>query len=204
MKYKSFISIAFSFVIVVLLSTTVAQQAPLKSSIVGDTSEILFTSEPSKLPNGVVDTTNGLEKVPLRSPQMNVQVDRIIGYAKELLGTPYRYSGSTPSGFDCSGFITYVLGNFGFDLGRSSYNIADFGKTVRLSELQPGDLLFFKGSNVHSSRIGHVAMVVEVNENAINFIHSATSRGVVIDNFKTSRYFIPRFVKAKRLDYGGN
>jgi hypothetical protein len=62
--------------------------------------------------------------------------------------------------------------------------------------------MFFKGRDVSSSSVGHVAMVVEVSPDAIKFIHSSSSRGVVIDNFKTSKYYIPRFIKAKRLDYG--
>jgi hypothetical protein len=45
-------------------------------------------------------------------------------------------------------------------------------------------------------------MVVEVSPGVVKFIHSSTSRGVVIDNFLTSKYYIPRFIKAKRLDYG--
>lgn len=130
------------------------------------------------------------------------QVDDLVSYAKKFLGTPYRYAGTTPSGFDCSGFINYVFGNFGFELTRTSYGLAEFGETVRLSEIQPGDLMFFKGSNPNSSQVGHVAMVVEVTPDAIKFIHSSTSRGVIIDNFKTSKYYIPRFIKAKRLDYG--
>lgn len=130
------------------------------------------------------------------------QVDDLVSYAKKFLGTPYRYAGTTPSGFDCSGFINYVFGNFGFELTRTSYGLAEFGETVKLSEIQPGDLMFFKGSNPNSSQVGHVAMVVEVTPDAIRFIHSSTSRGVIIDNFKTSKYYIPRFIKAKRLDYG--
>lgn len=130
------------------------------------------------------------------------QVDDIISYAKKFLGTPYQYAGMSPSGFDCSGFINYIFGNFGFELTRSSYGLAEFGETVKLSEIQPGDLMFFKGSNANSSRVGHVAMVIEVTPDAIKFIHSSSSRGVVIDNFKTSKYYIPRFIKAKRLDYG--
>lgn len=130
------------------------------------------------------------------------QVDELISFAKKFLGTPYRYSGTTPSGFDCSGFINYVFGNFGFELTRTSYGLAEFGQTVKLSDIQPGDLMFFKGSNPNSSQVGHVAMVVEVTPDAIKFIHSSTSRGVIIDNFKTSKYYIPRFIKAKRLDYG--
>lgn len=130
------------------------------------------------------------------------QVDEIISFAKKFLGTPYHYAGSTPSGFDCSGFIYYVMGNFGFQLSRSSPGLAEFGETVKLADIRPGDLMFFKGRNANSSSVGHVAMVVEVTPDAIRFIHSSSSRGVVIDNFKTSKYYIPRFIKAKRLDYG--
>lgn len=129
------------------------------------------------------------------------QVDQILNFAKKFLGTPYRYAGSTPSGFDCSGFVNYVFGHFGFSLSRSSYSMAEFGRTVKLSELRPGDLMFFKGSNVNSTQIGHVGIVYEVAPGMIKFIHSANT-GVRIDNFIGSKYYVPRFVKAKRLDYG--
>jgi cell wall-associated NlpC family hydrolase len=136
-------------------------------------------------------------------PKNSEQVDEIISFAKKYLGTPYHYAGSTPSGFDCSGFIYYVMGNFGMQLTRSSYGLAEFGETVKLADIRPGDLMFFKGRSTASTRVGHVALVVEVTPDAIRFIHASTSRGVVIDNFKTSKYYIPRFIKAKRLDYGG-
>ncbi|MNU87048.1 Peptidoglycan endopeptidase LytF precursor [compost metagenome] len=137
------------------------------------------------------------------APKINKQVEEIIQFAKKFLGTPYHYAGSTPSGFDCSGFIYYVMGNFGMRLSRSSPGIAEFGKTVKLSELQPGDLMFFKGRSTRSSGVGHVAMVVEVKEGVIKFIHSSTSRGVIIDTFNNSGYYVPRYLKSKRLDYGG-
>lgn len=130
-------------------------------------------------------------------------VDEIILFAKRFIGTPYHYGGGTPAGFDCSGFINYVMGNFGIKLSRSAPGIAEFGKTVKLSELQPGDLMFFKGSNINASGVGHVGMVVEVVNGQIKFIHSSTSRGVIIDSFNGSRYYVPRYIKAKRLDYGG-
>lgn len=136
-------------------------------------------------------------------PKNSEQVDEIVNFAKKLLGTPYHYAGSTPSGFDCSGFINYVMGSFGMELTRTSGGLAEFGETVKLADIRPGDLMFFKGRNASSTRVGHVALVVEVTPDAIRFIHASSSRGVVIDNFKTSKYYIPRFIKAKRLDYGG-
>ncbi|MBU2018132.1 MAG: C40 family peptidase [Bacteroidetes bacterium] len=138
----------------------------------------------------------------IESAQNNPEIDELIKFAKNFLGTPYRYSGTTPSGFDCSGFIYYIMGNFGFQVTRTSYGLADLGRNVKLAQVKPGDLLFFKGRSLNSTRVGHVGMVVEVNTNGIFFIHSSSSRGVVIDNFKTSKYYIPRFIKAKRMDYG--
>ena len=130
----------------------------------------------------------------------NPKADAIISYAKTFLGVPYRYGGTTPSGFDCSGFINYIFGNFGFSLVRTSYGLAELGETIKLSDIQPGDLMFFKGSNIHSTSVGHVVMVIEVLPDDIKFIHSANG-GVRIDNLK-SKYYIQRYLKAKRLDYG--
>ncbi len=151
----------------------------------------------------LTNTINVVDSLPKMTVTPNGPgIDAMVKYAKSFLGTPYHYSGTTPSGFDCSGFINYVMGDFGFTLTRTSYGLAELGKTVKLSELRPGDLMFFKGRNVNSSSVGHVSMVIEVNENEIKMIHASTSRGVVIDNFKSSSYYVPRFIKAKRLDYG--
>ncbi len=130
------------------------------------------------------------------------QVDDIVDYAKNFIGVPYHYGGTTPAGFDCSGFINYVMGNFGISLTRTSYGLAEFGEPVMLSEIRAGDLMFFKGRNVNSTGVGHVALCIESSENGIKFIHASTSRGVVIDYFNSSKYYIPRYLKAKRLDFG--
>lgn len=183
MKLKVlFIANFLGIAIILFTNTTWAQIAP--DTLVNQTN-----------PNATLNKTSGNDTI-------NEYVDEIIKFSKKFLGTPYQYAGSTPSGFDCSGFINYVMGNFGFQLSRSSPGIAEFGKTVKLSELQPGDLMFFKGRSVNSTSVGHVAMVIEVNNGVIKFIHSSTSRGVVIDTFNGSQYYVPRYLKAKRLDYG--
>ncbi len=147
------------------------------------------------------DTLKAKDSTSVPERSNGKQIDEMISFAKTFLGTPYRYAGSAPSGFDCSGFISYVMGSIGLSIPRSSYGIAEIGKTIKLADVQPGDLLFFKGRNINSTTVGHVAMVVEANENEIKMIHASTSRGVVIDNFKASKYYIPRFIKAKRMEY---
>lgn len=126
-------------------------------------------------------------------------VEDIIEYAKKFLGTPYVYGGSTPKGFDCSGYVRYVMDNFGIELTRTSASQSEMGTEVPLSEVQAGDLLFFKGRNISSSRVGHVAMVISNENDIIQFIHAAGNR-VKIDTFNDSRYYVPRFLKATRLD----
>jgi cell wall-associated NlpC family hydrolase len=159
---------------------------------------VLFFSNVGFTQTSPTQTDNNTNK----TLPVNPKADAIIAYAKTFLGVPYRWGGTTPSGFDCSGFINYIFGNFGFSLVRTSFGLAELGETIKLSDIQPGDLMFFKGSNVNSTSVGHVAMVIEVTPTAIKFIHSANS-GVRIDNFKTSEYYIKRYVKTKRLDYGG-
>lgn len=146
-----------------------------------------------------IKTTTSNDTIIYKNTQ---QIDNLINYAKKFLGTPYRSAGITPSGFDCSGFISYIFGNFGFNLVHSSYGMAEYGITVKLTDIRPGDLMFFKGRSTSSTRVGHVAMVVDVKPDGIYFIHSSTSQGVIINNFKTSKYYIPRYITTKRLDFG--
>jgi cell wall-associated NlpC family hydrolase len=135
-----------------------------------------------------------------KAKKTNAKADAIISYAKTFLGVPYRWGGTTPSGFDCSGFINYIFGNFGLSLVRTSFGLAELGETISLSDLQPGDLMFFKGSNSKSGTVGHVAMVIEVLPDDFKFIHAANG-GVRIDNLRT-KYYVQRYIKSKRLDYG--
>jgi cell wall-associated NlpC family hydrolase len=123
--------------------------------------------------------------------------DKIIDFAKSFLGVPYVYGGSSPAGFDCSGFIQYVFKEFGFSLARSASAQSLFGYDVALNELEPGDLLYFKGRNINSTAIGHVGMVTSVSNGKIEFIHAA-GKSVKMETFNNNSYYVPRFVKARR------
>ncbi len=185
----SIIYILFFFISSLLLTIKVSAQTSLKNDSI--------TSSKSKAKLDFKVHTDSL-------PQNNsAYVDNMLGFAKTFLGTPYLSSGASPTGFDCSGFVSYVLGNFGLDVIHSSYGLAEYGRTVKLSEAKPGDLMFFKGSNSGSSRIGHVAIIYEVNPTeGIKFIHASSSKGITIDRFNGSAYYVPRYVTTKRLDYG--
>ena len=81
----------------------------------------------------------------------------VVAYALKFLGTRYVWGGSTPSGFDCSGFTQYVYAHFGISIPRTSTAQSKFGDSVSRGNLQPGDLVFF-GSPVH-----HVGIYVGNN-----------------------------------------
>ena len=138
----------------------------------------------------------------MHEQMLSEKSDAIISYAKKFMGVPYVWGGMSPSGFDCSGFINYVFRGFGFSLTRTSYGLAELGKTVKLSELKPGDLMFFKARNLNTTRVGHVALVVDTTDGIIQFIHAART-GIRIDTFNNSSYYVPRYIKSKRMDYVG-
>ncbi|WML33688.1 C40 family peptidase [Clostridium sp. OS1-26] len=77
----------------------------------------------------------------------------VVSYAYNFLGTPYLWGGTSPSGFDCSGFTQYVYGHFGVGLGRTTYDQINDGSPVSRDQLQPGDLVLF-GSSSNPHHIG--------------------------------------------------
>lgn len=116
----------------------------------------------------------------------------IVAFAKKYLGSKYVYGGSSPSGFDCSGFTSYVYKNFGYSLTRTSSGQSSQGKAVSKSELQLGDLVCFSKSS-GSKKIGHVGIYIGGGK----FIHAANARkGVIISNLTGSGFY---FVKARRI-----
>ncbi|WP_113928330.1 LysM peptidoglycan-binding domain-containing protein [Bacillus sp. P14.5] len=102
----------------------------------------------------------------------------VINEAKRHLGTPYVWGGSTPSGFDCSGFIYYVYKQAGMNVSRTSA-LGLWNETTRVSNPQPGDLVFF--SNTYKAGISHVGIYLGNNE----FIHSG-NRGVEVTSLSNS------------------
>ncbi|MBQ7718337.1 MAG: C40 family peptidase [Clostridia bacterium] len=100
--------------------------------------------------------------------------EEIVEYAKEFLGVPYVYGGTTPSGFDCSGFVRYVYAKFGISLPRISYDQLKEGTSVSEEDLQVGDLVFFRGGDhvgiyvgngqyIHAPRTGRTVSVEPLN-----------------------------------------
>ena len=122
------------------------------------------------LPKGVT-----IEELSYGDGISNTAVD-LIEYAKQFLGNPYVYGGtSLTNGTDCSGFTMRIFEHFGYGLSRTSREQANNGTRVSLSEIQPGDLLFYS----HGGSIGHVAIYIGNGQ----IIHASTERtGIIIGN----------------------
>lgn len=117
----------------------------------------------------------------------------VVAYAKQYLGCKYVMGGTSPSGFDCSGFTSYVYKHFGISLSRTSGAQASNGRKVEKSDLQPGDILIYRDSA--NSKVGHVGIYIGGNQ----FIHAANPRKGVIITSMSDSYYTVRYVGARRV-----
>ena len=115
------------------------------------------------------------------SVSISAKRQSVLNYAAQFLGVPYVYGGSTPSGFDCSGFTSYVFKNTVGSIPRVAQ--AQYDATTRVSrdDLLPGDLVFFGSS---TSSISHVGIYVGSNQ----FIHAPSTGDVVKYSSLTGSY----------------
>jgi cell wall-associated NlpC family hydrolase len=113
------------------------------------------------------------------------------GTALSLRGAPYRTGGSTPAGFDCSGFVQYVFARHGLAMPRETREQFRVGRAVKRTDLAPGDLVFFSTTAPGAS---HVGILVGGDQ----FVHAPSSRGVVRVERLSSEYWNRRFIGARR------
>lgn len=126
----------------------------------------------------------------------NSTADKIIKKALSYKGTKYKYGGMSKSGMDCSGLMLVSYKSQNINLPRSSYDQSKEGKKIAVSKAQKGDLVFFK--TTRKNRITHVGLVIENRKGEVRFIHSSTSRGVMVSSLKEG-YWKNAFVEARRL-----
>jgi hypothetical protein len=96
-----------------------------------------------------------LPKKPVRIP-LGMRAVRL---ARQQLGVPYRWGGSSPSGFDCSGLVSWVYGRLGVGLPHNAAALYGVGRRIRLASMRPGDLVFFSGLGHVGLYIGHGRMI---------------------------------------------
>ena len=130
------------------------------------------------------------------APVTNGSGSDIAAYALQFVGVPYRYGGSSPSGFDCSGFTRYVFAHFGVTLPHGASPQLNCGAEVSRDNLQPGDLVFFHSTYATSAAASHCGIYVGNGQ----FVHSASggNRGITVSNLSDS-YYSRHYLTARRI-----
>lgn len=115
--------------------------------------------------------------------------DDIVNTAKAYFGAPYKNGGSSPAGFDCSGFSMFIYKKNGLNIPRKALSQYYSGKRITLKSAKPGDLVFF---TVRSTQISHVGIYLGDN----NFIHSPSSGKSILYASINTPYWKRRYVGA--------
>ncbi len=116
---------------------------------------------------------------------------RIIQESMQYLGVPYVFGGTSPGGFDCSGYVRYVFANAGVYLPRTADEQFEIGTPVSTEELIAGDLVFFSTYTYGASHVG-----IYLGDGS--FINASSSRGVAIDSLYDS-YWGSCYIGARRV-----
>lgn len=182
----------FKFVLFILLpvimtSCGARKNVPVSKDHYSEKTDVTESTEPSE----------EIAEEPEISSNRNLIISKITDNAIEFLGTRYQYGGTSDKGMDCSGLIYTAFLKEEISLPRTSRDISLQGVRLNLDEVQKGDLLFFE-TNKKRRVINHVGLIVDVGEKEIFFIHSTTSRGVIISSL-AEKYWQEHFVMARRV-----
>lgn len=121
----------------------------------------------------------------------NSTVRNVLRAAYSVIGTPYVFGGTSPYGFDCSGFTQYAFARAGVYLPRMADSQFYSGRQISMSQLRPGDLIFFSTYEAGASHVG-------IYLGNGNFIHAGTSTGVTVSSAFTG-YWGARYYGACRV-----
>jgi cell wall-associated NlpC family hydrolase len=154
---------------------------------------LVFLFASCKSSSALIKKTNKIE-----SRENQRIADNLIDAASEDLGVPYKTAGTTKNGYDCSGLVFSTFAKYDIALPRTSFDQAKQGTLLgkNLREAKKGDLIFFKTNN--RTQINHVGIVTEVNDDEVRFIHTSTSKGVIISSTKEP-YYQRTFVQLNRI-----
>lgn len=168
---------------------------PLKVTSMPDT--VAWTPFELPAPFALVSDETAL---PDDTDAMGRLAEEIAQYASQFIGRRYRLGANGPRQFDCSSLMRYIFANSGVELPRTSRMQYRQGEKVDRSDLRPGDLMFFSSPSSGRGRVGHVAMVVDVEPDGdVTFIHASTSKGVTYQRFPDGGYFSRNYIGARRV-----
>ncbi|TWR25124.1 NlpC/P60 family protein [Mucilaginibacter pallidiroseus] len=126
--------------------------------------------------------------------------DQLVSFATTLYGIKYKYASADPnSGFDCSGFITYVFNHFQIAVPRRSVDFTNVNKEVSIKDAKPGDLILFTGTDSTIREVGHMGIVTSKPGEEVKFLHATSGRQNGVTETPLNSYYIGRYVKTVRV-----
>lgn len=161
--------------------------------------DVLAATDYVNVYNSVCFWKDGVKGCHESPDSASILIQKMLDFAVSFMGTHYCRGAVGPKAFDCSGFTSYVFGQFGYALNRTSRQQINDGEKVEQDELRPGDLVFFNGRAVNRN-IGHVGIVTEVDSSGVgfSFIHASSSQGVCVSKYPDEEYYQKRYIGACR------
>lgn len=181
-----------------LLLTAMLWAKPQQSnSLVGDNSPATLAETPVA-PETVASAPPENLSPASEEKAGDISKKKLVSYAMSLLGTPYVWAGTSPEGFDCSGFISHVFKKFEVNVPHSSALQAKEGVHIAREEAKAGDIVIFTGTNPKKRTPGHVGIIISTDDDNIEFVHSSSVGGVKVSKVEGTGYS-RRFLQIRRL-----
>ena len=172
----------------IALTTSLASH---NAATVTSTSTITSAAAPSVTYSADITATNEGKYVSVSSVSKSERRQNVVYFATSYAGIGLKYrwgAASLDDGFDCSGFVRYVLDYFDFKTKRTSVQQFEEGTPIPVSQARAGDLVFFGSKKA----VSHVAMVVSNDEKGLIVVHSTCTQGVHEENITESSYWKPK------------
>ena len=160
--------------------------------IVGCASPSPKPSQPSTASHSTETSANSNKPFKRSTPLKYSKGHQIVSIAESLVGSPYRYGGASPNGFDCSGLVYYTHQQLNITVPRTTKQQAHYRPSKQLRSAQPGDILFFR---IYGSRVSHVGIYTGNDQ----FIHAPKSGKYVSYASLDEPYWRERLVKVATL-----
>ncbi|MFD2891944.1 C40 family peptidase [Flavobacterium chuncheonense] len=185
--------------ILIILLTLFVVSCKTQSNIVTSKKEAqkkgLYAYNSSKKTPSINDDTT--KKKSKKNKKSNATLnDKIVTDALDFVGVRYRLGGTTKTGMDCSGLVFSTFGNYNIVLPRTAIDMSKHGETISKKKATPGDLIFFKTNG--RSKINHVGIITDIEDDVITFVHASTSSGVIVSS-TLDEYYSKTFAQINRV-----
>jgi N-acetylmuramoyl-L-alanine amidase len=145
--------------------------------------------------SSAASTTTGGTSTSTTATASSTVGQKIVDTGMKYLGTPYVWAGTSPSGFDCSGFVYYVYKECGYSTSRTAASLFTNGDYVERDNLQAGDIICFTSGS--GSYIGHCGIYIGDGK----FVHASSGNGSVIVSSLSETYYNTHYYGARRVAY---